>query len=200
MKKLELSSFISKIALILLVLTTVVFTSCENFLQGEDVKEEISKAIEYNNAATYVLHLVALKGSGDIKTPAGEEISKKVSDTFNVKFVPEDNHKFIKWEAVISGLGQNEKVSDYIEFEDEKPLVFVAPIPSLFGNAHNYFRQSIAIDIAIIIMIHRMMQPPIRQRVATVGDMQNGGSRITPINEHHAPKIRAANIHGVSGA
>ena len=122
MKKLELSSFISKIALILLVLTTVVFTSCENFLQGEDVKEEISKAIEYNNAATYVLHLVALKGSGDIKTPAGEEVTKKVSDTFNVKFVPEDNHKFIKWEAVISGLGQNEKVSDYIEFEDEKSL------------------------------------------------------------------------------
>lgn len=122
MKKLELSSFISKLALILLVLTTVVFTSCENFLQGEDVKEEISKAIEYNNAATYVLHLVALKGSGDIKTPAGEEVSKKVSDTFNVKFVPEDNHKFIKWEAVISGLGQNEKVSDYIEFEDEKSL------------------------------------------------------------------------------
>ena len=122
MKKLELSSFISKLALILLVLTTIVFTSCENFLQGEDVKEEISKAIEYNNATTYVLHLVALKGSGDIKTPAGEEISKKVSDTFNVKFVPEDNHKFIKWEAVISGLGQNEKVSDYIEFEDEKSL------------------------------------------------------------------------------
>ena len=33
----------------LLVSTLLTFSSCENFLNGEDVKEEIQKSIEYSN-------------------------------------------------------------------------------------------------------------------------------------------------------
>lgn len=83
------------------ILITGLFSiiSCENFLQGEDVKEEIAKTIEYNNAPSYTINVEALKGTGIVKTPAGGEIEKKVTDVFPIRFEPEDSCKFIKWEA-----------------------------------------------------------------------------------------------------
>ena len=65
-----------------LITTLFTFLSCENFLQGEDVKEEITKTIEYNNAPSYTINVEALKGTGTVKTPAGGEIEKKVTDVF----------------------------------------------------------------------------------------------------------------------
>ena len=102
------------------VLITSLFTfiSCENFLQGEEVKEEITKAIEYNNAQAYTINVEALDGSGKIKTPAAGEVTKKVTDVFTIRFEPAEDHKFIKWEAIVKGMSTGEKASDYIEFEN----------------------------------------------------------------------------------
>ena len=46
-----------------LILITTIFTfiSCENFLQGADVKEEITKAIEYNNSPKYPINIRTYK-------------------------------------------------------------------------------------------------------------------------------------------
>lgn len=104
----------------LICMALFALTSCENFLKGEETKREIVDAIEYNNAPTYTIKVIAIKNSGDIKTPAGEAITKKVTDTFTVKFDPDDNHQFIKWEAVLSD--SNQIPCDYIEFEDETSL------------------------------------------------------------------------------
>ena len=102
------------------ILITGLFSiiSCENFLQGADVKEEISKAIEYNNAPKYTINIRAQKDSGTITEPGPGRFEKKVTDNFPIFFEPEADHKFIKWEVVIEGLESGEKVSDYIEFED----------------------------------------------------------------------------------
>ena len=97
------------------------FTSCENFLKGEDIKNEITKAIDYNNAPSYSIQVDALDG-GSIKIPANGEIQKKVTDVFTVKFEPKSDHKFIKWEAVVRNMKAGERVSDYIEFEDAESL------------------------------------------------------------------------------
>lgn len=104
------------------VLITSLFTfiSCENFLQGEEVKEEITKAIEYNNAQAYTINVEALDGSGKIKTPAACEVTKKVTDVFTIRFEPAEDHKFIKWEAIVKGMSTGEKASDYIEFENSE--------------------------------------------------------------------------------
>lgn len=104
------------------VLITSLFTfiSCENFLQGEEVKEEITKAIEYNNAQAYTINVEALDGSGKIKTPAAGEVTKKVTDVFTIRFEPAEDHKFIKWEAIVKGMSTGEKASDYIEFENSE--------------------------------------------------------------------------------
>lgn len=104
------------------VLITSLFTfiSCENFLQGEEVKEEITKAIEYNNAQAYTINVEALDGSGKIKTPAAGEVTKKVTDVFTIRFEPAEDYKFIKWEAIVKGMSTGEKASDYIEFENSE--------------------------------------------------------------------------------
>ena len=102
----------------LFILSVFSFTACDNFLQGEDVKKDIIDAIEYNNAKPYTIKLKADKESGVIKTPAGDEVSKKVTDTFTIKFEPEDDHQFIKWEAIISGTEKDGNASEYISFED----------------------------------------------------------------------------------
>ena len=103
-----------------LISSLFTFISCENFLQGEEVKEEITKAIEYNNAQTYTINVEALDGSGKIKTPAACEVTKKVTDVFTIRFEPAEDHKFIKWEAIVKGMSTGEKASDYIEFENSE--------------------------------------------------------------------------------
>ena len=106
-----------------LAFTALLFTGCENFLKGEDVQQEIKNVIEYNNAPSYVINVETLKkDDGEIKTPATHEIEKKVTDVFPVRFEPDENHKFIKWEAIIQDLNAGEKASDYIVFEDPTSL------------------------------------------------------------------------------
>lgn len=103
----------------ILIIPVLFFTACENFLQGEDVKDEITKTIEYNNAPSYTINVEALKGTGVIKTPATGEVEKKVTDVFPVRFEPSDDHKFIKWEAKFTS---NESAADYVTFEDAENL------------------------------------------------------------------------------
>ena len=100
----------------------VLLASCENFLNGGDVKDEIVSIIDYNNAPSYPINVEALKGSGTIKTPATGEVEKKVTDTFTVRFEPSDDHKFLYWEAVVKDLAQGEDPSAYITFENPESL------------------------------------------------------------------------------
>lgn len=103
----------------LVALTLFTFISCENFLKGEDVKEEITKTIEYNNAPSYPINVELLNDSdGKIKTPATGEVSKKVTDEFTIRFEPAADHVFVKWEAIVKDLSKGEVPSDYIQFDD----------------------------------------------------------------------------------
>lgn len=111
---------LSYVALVLALLSGLLFTGCENFLNGEEVKDAVVEAIQYGNSPYYSIRVEAVKGSGTIK--GNEEVSKRVSDTFTVRFDPDENHQFIRWEAVIPNLGSGESISDYIVFEDAESL------------------------------------------------------------------------------
>lgn len=104
----------------LLSLSFLLFTSCENFLNGDEIKDAVLEAVEIANAPYYTIRVEAVKGSGTIK--GNEEVSKKVSETFKVRFDPEENHQFIRWEAVIPDIASGESSSDYIVFEDAESL------------------------------------------------------------------------------
>ena len=68
----------------LLVIVLSLFTSCENFLKADEVSQQIQAAIEYNNAPAYTIQFNSEQGSGVIKSPVGTEVSKKVTDVFNI--------------------------------------------------------------------------------------------------------------------
>ena len=106
----------------LIALAATFFTSCENFLKGGEVKDEIVSIIDYNNAPSYTINVEALKGSGTIKTPVTGEVEKKVTDTFSIRFEPADDCKFLKWEAIVHDLAEGEDYSAYVQFEDETSL------------------------------------------------------------------------------
>ena len=113
------SSFKFLLISFIVIIPVLFFTACENFLQGADVKEDITKTIEYNNAPSYTINVEALKGTGTIKTPATGEVEKKVTDVFPIRFEPSDDHKFMRWEAKFAS---NESAADYVSFEDAESL------------------------------------------------------------------------------
>ena len=98
------------------------FTACENFLNGSLFKDQIQADIDYVNSSACLIKVEAVKNTGTIKSPATGEVEKKVTNTFPVKFESADNCRFIKWDAYSPSLSRNEKISDYIEFEDENAL------------------------------------------------------------------------------
>ena len=89
MKK-YLSPFLPKLGAAFVFAVTLSFSSCDNFLNSAQVKNEIVSAIEYNNAKSYTIRVEAAKGSGVVRIPAEGSVVKKVTDTFNVKFDPDD--------------------------------------------------------------------------------------------------------------
>ena len=76
--------------------------SCENFLNGAEIKKEIEDEIAYANADSYTIRVDYPKGRGVVKSPAGGEISQKVTDVFNVSFDPVSDWEFIRWKIVDS--------------------------------------------------------------------------------------------------
>ncbi len=101
-------------------------SSCENFLTGDEAKDDISKSIEYANASSYKIFVVADNEEGQVKKPITGEVTKKVTDTFEIKFEPAKDHTFVRWEASSEDLSESDSINNYIEFEDPtNPDTFV---------------------------------------------------------------------------
>ena len=71
-------------------------TSCENFFNGSELRAEIENQVAYANASAYTVYVDYSENSGIIKSPAGGEVSKKVSDVFTVRFEPASDWDFIR--------------------------------------------------------------------------------------------------------
>ena len=111
-----------KIVLLSLILCFML-TACKNFLNAGKVKDEITAMIDYNNAPAYTILVEADRASGALLKPITGELKKKATDVFPVKFEPNEGYKFYKWVAFCKDpLGENDSISNYIEFEDETSL------------------------------------------------------------------------------
>ena len=95
----------------ILLLGGGLFTSCENFFSGSELRAEIENQVAYANASAYTIRVDYPENSGIIKSPAGGEVSKKVSDVFTVRFEPASDREFIRWMVMDSVTG-NEVTDD----------------------------------------------------------------------------------------
>ena len=93
-------------------------TSCQNFLNGKEIKDEIEEVIDYANAPSYKILVQAEDEYGTVKKPADGELVQKATDTFEIKFSPAADHSFVRWEASSVNLPEGESIYDYVSFED----------------------------------------------------------------------------------
>ena len=121
---------IRKIFLLGTVSLALLFTSCENFLKAQDTANQIKDAIEIANSNPTTIYIEAEKDSGTV-TPA--QVRVKKHETFEMKFSPSDNWKFIGWEVL--DRTTMEPVADAIKFDDATKLEvkasFVKPAENL---------------------------------------------------------------------
>ena len=95
---------------------TAGLTSCENFLNSADIRQEIEEAIAYNNALSSNLIFRAANGSGDFLT--GSEKACKKDYTIDIQFQANlADYVYLGMEAVSSS-DASESRSDYVEFKD----------------------------------------------------------------------------------
>ena len=135
----ELTNSLKSVSVLAIVLLLGCFTSCSNFLKGEQIKEELERILAYNNSKSYTILVTADKDSGQIKKPISGEVSKKATDVFEIKFEPEPGYSFARWEASSEALPPGESIYDYIEFEDaqnpDTKVTFKKELSSIVINA-----------------------------------------------------------------
>ncbi len=115
-KKFNYFSIFFNFSIIILILFSVI--SCNNFLTGAELREQLESTIAYANAPTYKILVQADKDCGQLKKPITGELNQKVTDVFEIKFEPVTDYTFMRWEASSEYLPEGESIKDYIEFEE----------------------------------------------------------------------------------
>ena len=95
-----------------------IFTSCDNFLKAEELKNQIEAQIEYANAPSYTVTVNYDSEEGRLRKPAWGEISVKETDVFELKFDPAKNHSFARWEVTSKDIPAGQSIDDYISIEN----------------------------------------------------------------------------------
>ena len=81
----------------LLFCIALLFSGCENFLEGASIKRQIKEEIDYANSPSYEIRVECDDDTGEIIT--GRILSQKVTDSFNIEFKIARGAKFIGWKA-----------------------------------------------------------------------------------------------------
>ena len=124
---------------LLFSITTIIFLSCENFLDSGTVKEELESIIAYNNAKVVNLSLVCDEEVGTLFP--NQTYQARVGYPFELQFIPNtDNYKIKDLTQIFEAVSikDNSSRSDYIKidvieqsFEDKKSGVYRANITVL---------------------------------------------------------------------
>ena len=96
----------------------ILFAACKNFLNAKETKSEIDAAIAYANASTYTIYIKYSGKNGVVKSPAGSEISKKVTDTFTLSFDPIGDYEFVSWKITNDATKEEIQNGEYLKIED----------------------------------------------------------------------------------
>ena len=105
---------------IVLLLSALLFTSCENFLKSTEVAQEIRDSIAYNNAKSLRVRVIANEGTGST-IPSGEHQPKQ-GYKFEISFTENAGYSFLKWIAVDKD-DATQIITNGVFFEDPTKLV-----------------------------------------------------------------------------
>ena len=106
-----------QILLITILLTGGIFTSCENFLNGQKIKQQIEDEIALANAPAFPILIDGSKGKF---SPSKGSYPIKVTQGMNIAFESDTDFEFIRWEVFNVMTGESLDSDGYIEFTDSK--------------------------------------------------------------------------------
>ena len=85
-----------------ILLLVILLRLCQHFLDGAEIKKSIEDQIAYSNAPSFTITVDAPIGTGIVKSPAGGQTEKKVTDTFAIDFEAGNDWEFIRWKIMDS--------------------------------------------------------------------------------------------------
>lgn len=117
MKKISSTVFEKTIQGGALFCIVIMLASCQNFMKGQEIKDEINRIIDYNNAPSYTITIDSDENRGVVKSPAGGQTQKKVTDVFTVSFTPSNDYAFFKWKIIDSKTKEEFPNGKYLSLE-----------------------------------------------------------------------------------
>ena len=117
MKKISSTVFEKTIQGWALFCIVIMLASCQNFMKGQEIKDEINRIIDYNNAPSYTITIDSDENRGVVKSPAGGQTQKKVTDVFTVSFTPSNDYAFFKWKIIDSKTKEEFPNGKYLSLE-----------------------------------------------------------------------------------
>lgn len=114
-----------KVEFLLMTGLMSLFVSCENFLNGSKLRDQLEEEIAYANAQSFSVRIAADKGTGTIVTGAGDK-SVKVNDQLTLEFEVDEGYIFLYWTAIDKDTGA--ELSDCVEFSPKNKEATVAKI------------------------------------------------------------------------
>ena len=72
-------------------------TSCENFLKGANIRDDLAEAIEIANSTPMTINVMVDEGAGTV-TPT--QLQLKKLEKFEIEYKPAESYRFIEWEVL----------------------------------------------------------------------------------------------------
>ncbi len=90
-------SFFDFLSGALFCLCVLLFASCDNFLKGSNIRQDLAEAIEIANTQPTTFFVLIDEGSG---TASAGQLRLKKKESFDIMFTPSSEWKFLYWEVV----------------------------------------------------------------------------------------------------
>ena len=95
----------------------IFFTSCENFMNGAELKKKIEEQVTLANAPEYQIVIDGNKGKF---SPSKGSYPLKVTQSMELSFESDTDFAFIRWEVYNTLTGKTLESSEYIEIADSE--------------------------------------------------------------------------------
>ncbi len=110
------SRFNNVLKFFILCVVSLLFISCDNFLNSQDIKQQIEDTIAYNNAMSSTLIFRTANDEGDFLT--GNEKSCRLGYTVDIQFSLNTNAYVFSHLEAVSTIDKTVSRADYVEFTD----------------------------------------------------------------------------------
>ncbi|MBO4532211.1 MAG: hypothetical protein J5726_00735 [Treponema sp.] len=97
-----------------LFLCVLFLASCDNFLKGSNIRQDLAEAIEIANTQPTTFFVLIDEGSG---TASAGQLRLKKKESFDIMFTPSSEWKFLYWEVV--DRSTSEPVENIINFSNK---------------------------------------------------------------------------------